>query len=328
MRLFLRYLRSHLAVIAAITLFCAIFALSFYLYELPAAAVWYPALLCSLAGMIFLLRGFLRERARHKALVRLYSQQSPIIDALPEPRSIADEDYIALIRALEAERTQLITDMNAHMADMMDYYTVWAHQIKTPIASMLLALRDEDSPLSREMTAGLFRIEQYAEMAMAFVRLGSEQTDYVIRQYDLDTIIRRCIRHFSREFIRSRISLVYEGVHYAAVTDEKWLEFVIEQLLSNALKYTKQGSVHIYMTGSTLCIEDTGIGIAAEDLPRIFEKGYTGYNGREGKKASGLGLYLCKTVCRRIGHGISARSELGKGTCICLDLTQRPAEIY
>ena len=328
MRLFLKYLRSHAAVCAAYALFCGVFALSFYLYDIPTAAVWYPALLCALAGLGLLLLGFRRERARHRALARLYGQRSLIIDSLPDARSIADEDYTALINVLADERTRLITDMNARMEDMTDYYTAWAHQIKTPIASMLLALRDEDTPLSREMTAGLFRIEQYTEMAMAFVRLGSEQTDYVIRQYDLDTIIRRCVRRFSQEFIRSRVSLVYEGVRFAVVTDEKWLGFVIEQLLSNALKYTKQGSVHIYMTGSTLCIEDTGIGIAPEDLPRIFEKGYTGYNGRADKKASGLGLYLCRTVCRRLGHGIYARSEPGVGTCVCLELSQRPAEIY
>ena len=110
------------------------------------------------------------------------------------------------------------------------------------------------------------------------------------------------------------------------VSDEKWLSFVMEQLLSNALKYTQQGSVTIEMRGSdTLCIRDTGIGIAAEDLPRIFEKGYTGYNGRMDKRASGLGLYLCKRICDNLGIKITAESVLGEGTSFYLkfDLDQK-----
>ena len=119
-----------------------------------------------------------------------------------------------------------------------------------------------------------------------------------------------------------KLTLDYKPVDVSVVTDEKWLLFVIEQLLSNALKYTLSGSVSIYLEAPrTLCIADTGIGIAPEDLPRIFERGYTGINGRDDKKASGIGLYLCRRICRSLGHSITASSS-ENGTVIRIDMSQ------
>ena len=105
------------------------------------------------------------------------------------------------------------------------------------------------------------------------------------------------------------------------LTDAKWLLFVIEQLLSNALKYTNEGHISIYTEGKVLVVADTGIGICAEDLPRVFEKGFTGYNGREDKKSTGIGLYLCRRICEKPGHKISISSEKGHGTSVRIDMT-------
>ena len=212
-------------------------------------------------------------------------------------------------------------------SDMIDYYTVWAHQIKTPIASMRLQLQNEDSSLSRRLSADLFRVEQYVEMVLTFLRLDSDSSDYLIREYDLDAIIRSAVKKFAGEFIGRKLKLVYEPVNVKVITDEKWLSFVVEQVLSNALKYTYAGSITITLEPEKkLCIRDTGIGIAPEDLPRIFENGYTGCNGRSDKKASGIGLYLCKRICTNLGHKITAASVVDEGTVICIDLSQRTLE--
>ena len=158
-------------------------------------------------------------------------------------------------------------------------------------------------------------------MVLTFLRLDSDNTDYLIKEYDIDEIVRPAIRKFSREFILKKLKLEYEPVSYRAVTDSKWLSFIIEQIISNAVKYTSEGSVHIYMNEpGVLCIEDTGIGISEEDLPRIFENGYTGFNGREDKRASGIGLYLCKRIADNLGHRLSAESKSGTGTKMMLDL--------
>lgn len=159
-------------------------------------------------------------------------------------------------------------------------------------------------------------------MVLAFLRLDSDHSDYVFREHDVETIMRREVRKFAPEFISRKIGLQLDDIHKQLVTDEKWLGFVFGQILSNALKYTREGCISIYIAGETLCIEDTGIGISPEDLPRIFEKGYTGANGRQELSSSGLGLYLCKKICQNLGIGISASSAPGKGTVISLDLSQ------
>ncbi len=214
--------------------------------------------------------------------------------------------------------------MERRYEEMIDYYTVWAHQIKTPIAAIRLNLQSEDSDFSRLVAEEMQRIEQYVEMVMAYLRLDSRSTDYVFADCALDGIIRQALRKFASQFIRRNLRLEYEPLSFSVVADEKWLSFVVEQVLSNALKYTPSGSVAVYMeTPGILCVRDTGIGIAPEDLPRIFDRGYTGYNGRSDRKASGLGLYLCRRICGNMGFSISAESEPGKGTVVRIDLRQR-----
>ena len=167
------------------------------------------------------------------------------------------------------------------------------------------------------------KIEQYVEMVLGYLRLGSSSTDYVFRDCELDGLLRQSVRKYARLFILKRISLDLQETGKTVLTDEKWLCFVIEQLLSNAVKYTPEGGrVRIYGDGDTLVIADSGIGIRPEDLPRVFEKGFTGFNGREDKKSTGIGLYLCRQVLDRLNHDISIASRPGRGTLVRLDLSR------
>ena len=328
MELFFQYLKQRRRIWILCAVFCLIFAVSFLLYHLPIEAVIYPTLLSAVLGILVMVFDFLRVKREHEALSSIRSMTDVIADSLPKLDGIKDEDYQQVLRLISEEHTHYRTQTNRKYADMIDYYTVWAHQIKTPIASMRLHLQNEDSALSRTLTSDLHRIEQYVEMVLTFLRLNSESTDYVIKEYDLDKIIKGAVRKFSADFIGRKLSLVYEPVNTTVITDEKWLSFVIEQVLSNALKYTPAGSITITLENEkTLRIRDTGIGIAPEDLPRIFENGYTGYNGRADKKASGIGLYLCKRICNNLGHTITARSIVDVGTIIDIDLTQTKLEV-
>ena len=302
---------------------CLIFTVSFALYGLPLGAVLYPAALCAAAGGIILLLSLRKSRAVCQELSLMQHHPADLPDELPAAQSPQEQAYQALLLALHADRQKLKSNMNARYHDMTEYYTVWAHQIKTPIAAIRLALQNEDTPLSRRLTGEVGRVEQYVQMALTYLRLGSDSSDYVIRSCALDDIVRPAVRRFAGEFIQRKIQLNYQMLNYTVITDEKWLGFVVEQVLSNALKYTPQGSVSIYMDPEgMLCIRDTGIGIAPEDLPRVFEKGYTGYNGRSHRKASGLGLYLCREILTRLGHSVSAESQVDHGTTIRIDLRQ------
>lgn len=323
MKLLRAYLRQRRKGILALLIFAAVFAFSFYLYRLPVAAVFYPALVCIVLGAVFAAADLVRVRRKHMKLAAMENLMAAGFLDMPDIDGIEDEDYQKIIAALQREVAELETASRIGYQEMTDYYTVWVHQIKTPISSMKLMLQNEDTDMARRLSAELFRIEQYVGMVLAFLRLDSESSDYVFREYDLDSIIRQSVKKFSIEFIERKIRLCYEPTGEKLVTDEKWFSFCLEQILSNALKYTREGSIKIYLEApKTLCIEDSGIGIASEDMPRIFEKGYTGYNGRCDKQASGLGLYLCRRICDSLGIGISAESEPGQGTIIRLDLKQ------
>ena len=323
MKLFLSYLASRKRTLLACLAFAALLLVSFALYHLPLAAVLYPAALCVLLGAILLWLDFLRVKRLHEDLQRLQSRTFAAMEELPLPSTVTEADYRALAEKLCREMRQKSEADAERYQNMTEYYTVWAHQIKTPIAAMKLSLQQEDSPLGRKLRSDLFRIEQYVEMVLAFLRLEPGSNDYVFRECGLDEILRPAIRRFAPEFIGRRLRLEYDPVEMRLVTDEKWLGFVVEQLLSNALKYTREGGIRIFQQGDRLCIEDSGIGIAAEDLPRVFEKGYTGYNGRTDRSASGIGLYLCKRICGNLGFTISAVSEPGQGTTMIIDLSQK-----
>ncbi len=318
------YLRLRRRYLWLLALMAVIFAASFYLYRLPLAAVLYPAGLSLLAGAIALTLDYLRVQKKHERLRQLAALSSDEMGAFPPAESVIEEDYQALANALREENKAQAAASSRRTDEMMDYYSTWAHQIKTPIAAMRLYLQPVDTELSRNLSGELLRVEQYADMVMAYLRLDSDSTDYLFRSYRVDDIVCPAVRRFAPQFIARHIRLEYETIEETVVTDEKWLGFVLEQILSNALKYSPDGScVRIYREPpKTLCVADEGIGIAPEDLPRIFEKGYTGANGRLGGRASGIGLYLCRRVCRALGVGIAARSTPGEGTTVSLDLAQ------
>ena len=166
----------------------------------------------------------------------------------------------------------------------------------------------------------LFKIEQYVEMVLTYLRMESMSSDMVLQWYAADDIVKQAVKKYSQLFILKKIALRMDMPEEMILTDEKWLAFVVEQILSNALKYTSEGTVSIYMKEKELVIEDTGIGIQEEDVPRVFEKGFTGFNGRRDKKSTGIGLYLCKTILDRLGHGIRIESKVGEGTKVFLYL--------
>ena len=282
----------------------------------------YTALLSTVLALLLALPDLRRFALCHRQLSDALKSIRVSDEQLPPPENLIEEDYRQLIRALGEEKQRQASAMDLRMSDMQDYFTLWAHQIKTPIAAMRLILQTKPENSAMEIEGELFRVEQYVEMVLNYLRLDSDSTDFVFRTCALDDIIRQCVRKYAKQFIRKRIRLEYEGTALQVLTDEKWLCFVIEQILSNALKYTSAGSIRIFTQGETLVIADTGMGIAPEDLPRVFEKGYTGYNGRTDKKATGIGLYLCKRILNRLGHEISISAQVGKGTRVSIDLSR------
>ena len=308
------YLKSRVKILILLLGVEVVFASVYFLFDLPVVTVVYPLILSSVLILTAGVIDFLLVLNKHKKLQK---------NDFPEPSGLLEKDYQEIIGKLKEEQEYSRQKTNSDYNNMVEYYTIWAHQIKTPIASMRLQIQSEDSDVARRLDGDLNRIEAYVEMVLTFIRLDSDSTDYVIKEIDLDAIIKPAIRKFARDFISKKLTMDFKPTETKVLSDEKWLSFVIEQVLSNAVKYTNEGGIKIYMDKpGILCVEDSGIGINAADLPRIFENGYTGFNGREDKRASGIGLYLCKRICDNLGHKISAESEQGAGTKIRIDLNK------
>lgn len=321
-----RYLKDRLKILLAFGLFILLFFLVYLLYNLPWEAALYGALLCLCAGTVFGAYDLYQYVQKHQKLSLLRQAVAYGLEQLPEPQSLAELDYRELLEHLYQDKTALISKQDRQFSDMLSYYTMWAHQIKTPIAAMRLLLQTESRSSAGQLEQELFKIEQYVEMVLHYLRMESMSADLLLKEVPLYPLVSQCVKKYSILFIQKKIRLQMEPFSLTALTDEKWLSFVIEQLLSNALKYTDAGgSVAVYPHPNkprALVIEDTGIGIKAEDIPRIFERGFTGYNGRMDKKSTGIGLFLCRQITSRLGHDIEIQSQVGRCTRVTLDLNR------
>lgn len=318
-----RYLREHLPLAGLLALFAGTFALVLSLYHLPTEPVAYASALCAVMGLIALIWGFVRYRRAHQARAHVLNAPHLLLDELPSPRTLSEADDQAIMQRLLHDIRAAQSDLAAYRQDSTDYFTAWVHQIKTPLSVMRLQLQSEDTPENRAMLAELFQMEQYVTMALSYARLGNPTKDLVLTRVPLDPVIRQAIRDFAPLLIRKKLRLQYEPTAESALTDSKWLLFILHQLLSNAVKYTERGRVSIRVTSApAIIVADTGIGIAPEDVPRVFEKGYTGYNGRGGQKSTGLGLYLVHQTAEMLHCRVSLSSRIGEGTSVTIDLHQ------
>lgn len=324
MKTFLAYISGYRRMVILAAAYLLIFATVLYAAEVPSETVLYAGALCLAFTAVYALVGFYRYYKRVSALKRTLSELPETLESLPTPQNESERLYTQMLQKTYAEYERAALEHRRREADMRNYYTMWVHQIKTPISALRLLI--QSGARSAELQNEIFHIEQYVEMALNYQRLFCGSSDLVITRRSLDSAVRTSIRKYSKQFIMKRLKLEYEPGDITVLTDEKWLCFVIDQVLSNSLKYTSAGEIKICTVGRTLMISDTGIGIAAEDLPRIFDCSYTGYNGRAEKRSSGIGLYLCSEVCRRLGHGISITSEVGKGTCV--SITFNEADIF
>ena len=322
MKLFSHYLKDRLFFIMIYMVSVLVCLCVFKLYNLELEAFIYAFMILCVLLIVCGLFDYCKYYKKHQTLLTLQSNSNVSLSCDLQDSSLIGEDYHEILVAMKKYHDEYVESSESKMRDLEDYFTMWVHQAKLPIAAMKLLLEDEK--LSRsEIKLQLLRMDQYTDMVLAYLRLHSTHTDFLFKELELDDLIRQSIRRFSTEFIRKHIQLHFKETGDVILSDEKWLVFVLEQILSNSLKYTKEnGLISIYMKSKhILVIEDNGIGISASDLSRVFEKGYTGMNGRSDKTASGLGLYLCKNILDMLNHKITIESSVGKGTRVLLDLT-------
>ena len=330
------YMRDRAAMFGCLLICYGTLFLIGYLYDIPFEKTRYIAEFSGAGVFLCLLVDILKYAERWKELKRCIATSDTYPGMFYTVPGDLEALYRSMIAKMRQEKEELIFEDQKRYTEMMDYYGMWAHQIKTPIAAMRILVQsgmdreenEENQKLFRQLQMELFKTEQYVEMVLSYLKIGDIAKDMVLERCDLGKVVRQAVKKYSRLFILQKLSLEMGEIAEIVLTDEKWLSFVVEQILSNALKYTKSGSVSIYLAQEgVLVIKDTGIGISAEDLPRIMEKGYTGYNGRIDKRSTGIGLYLCKKVMDKLHHQLRIDSEDGKGTKVVLDLRRTQLDL-
>lgn len=287
----------------------------------------YATIICLSVGIVFLAYDFYNYRTKYIRLQAIKKSIVTGLENLPKPTTLEESEYQQLISVLHKEKEELVISADKKHKGLIEYYTLWTHQIKTPLAAISLLLQSDNRAINQELELQVLEIEKYVEMALQYLRIDQMYSDLLLENYSILKIVKQAIKAYSKQFIYKGIALDLGDTDQLVVTDEKWLLFVIKQLLSNSLKYTNEGQVSIYIKDDYLIIKDTGIGIRTEDIPRIFEKGFTGYSGRIETKSTGLGLYLSKRILDNLGHSINISSEGDLGTTVKIGLSQDALEI-
>lgn len=290
MKLILDYMKSQRVILFGYLLVCIVFITIFVLATIE---IEYVFLGIEILGFILIIY-----------LIVHWFQYQKLSDVKDDNERLLNEN-----KNLKSEMLNQKDDLNA-------YFLMWLHQIKTPMTVSKLLLEKPDETINTKLKMQLMYIEQYINMAMNYLKMIDYSTDMDITQVNLDDIIKNLLKKYSLLFIHNHISLEYQSNLTYVVSDSQWLTILIEQILSNALKYTENGKIAIqYLEDKhALEIRDTGIGIRSEDIPKIFDRGYSGFNGRMNEKSSGLGLYLARKISERLNIQIEVESKLSKGS--------------
>lgn len=318
--MFLKYLRSRLPFILVFIAFMIIDILYLSFMNVNIKIAIYPLAVCTFIGIIVLVIDYLMVRNKLKTLSRVKDFIGAV--DIPSSEEPVEEEYKRIITSLDNLYRNDIEKYKEAAIDYSDYNNMWVHQIKNPISSMRLELNDIDSEEARRLKGELNRIEHYVDMVLVYSRLNSDTTDYVFEKIKIKEAAGSSVKKFKENFISQRISFEMDVDDTFVLTDRKWLEFILEQYISNALKYTSKGKIRIYNEGAKVYVEDTGIGIRPEDESRIWEKGFTGINGRTVGNSSGIGLYLVSKIAARLKHDVGVMTNPMGGCTFYIDLSK------
>ncbi|MBZ2055166.1 sensor histidine kinase [Streptococcus sanguinis] len=309
------YLYSRRFFLALLILLLGFILLFAFVFDTYRSLLEYVALLLAFLSFLFIgadawtsFKGYRSQKLQASA-----QAQTPLEKLLQE--RVEELEY--------EQKNQLLVEQEKYN-DLLDYYTLWVHQVKTPIAASSLLIGDlKDKEVKSQLEQELFKIESYVHLVLQYLRLESFHDDLVLKQENLADLVREVVKKYALFFIQQGLSLNLHDLNHTIVTDKKWFLVILEQVLSNSLKYTKEGSIEIYFHEGSLYIKDTGLGIQNADLLRVFERGFSGYNGRLTQQSSGLGLYLSKKIADQLGHKIAIDSQVGQGTTVSIAFPEK-----
>lgn len=292
---------------------------TFYLYEFNFAPFWDGWLFTMFLLIVYSIVSFYRAFRKQKKLELLATKDLQLSNLifLPKADTLSEKTYQEVLRLVLEKKNQQQEELQQNQKNMLDDFGLWLHQIKTPVAALdLLIQSGQIEP--RRMKNEVFKINEYLQMILNYMRQNLDQADLVFQQLSIEKIIKSVVKKYATFFSQKNLSLQLGNLEGQVYSDQKWLIFILEQVIFNAIKYTEDGTISIAFSENQLTIQDTGMGIRAEDLPRVFEKGYTGMNGREQQRASGLGLYLSQEAAGKLGCHLYIESQIKKGTKVTI----------
>lgn len=259
-------------------------------------------------------------------------QKFLLTEILKEPSFLDGQILFQTLREVDKSMCDHVNLYKNKQLDYKEYIEMWVHEIKTPLAASKLIISNNPSPITKSIDEELDKLDAFVEQALFYARSATLEKDYLIKDINLSPLLNKVIRKHSKSFIYKNIKLDIQDMDTNVYTDSKWLEFIIDQIIGNSLKYITEenGEIHIYTkqlsNAIELYIQDNGVGISEQDLPRIFDKGFTGSNGRNNEKATGIGLYLCKTLCEKLYLDIRAESH--QGTTIIIHFPKNQSLLF
>lgn len=319
MRNFAAYLHARLIVWLVLLISLLIAGGLTYLENLPPVAFIDGVVIGAAVLIPILAVDAWRWCAQLQVLKRIASDNLPA--DLPDPPDAQARRYQQLLMAQYHAKAAAQADAARQMQTLSDHFALWSHQMKTPLAALDLLLQVPPVKVAAARVE-VKRIDRYVQMMLTYMKFNDVNRDLVLREIALTPLVNQVVRDLADLFIGKNLAVQVEALP-TIVTDSQWFKFILEQLLTNAAKYTETGGVHVYAQGDAVVVADSGIGIADSDLPRLFEPGFSGYNGRMNQKASGLGLAMSQTIATQLGLKLSVSSQVGQGTKVFIHLAQQ-----
>ncbi|CAM4510233.1 hypothetical protein FHS16_005973 [Paenibacillus endophyticus] len=284
---------------------------------IPVAALWFGPLLT------YMLLELTKEKKYYDEItgaLESLDRKYLLPEVVKEPSFVAGKLMHQVLRETSKDMHEQVNLYRDMQSEYREYIEIWVHEAKTPIASAKLIIDNNESSVTKAIDYELKKIEDYVEQVLYYSRSQNVSRDFIVRRVSLENVVTNAIRRNAKDFIHKRISIDIDSVDEMVFSDAKWLEFILNQIIGNSIKYCRSGEGKVVIRAERvrdhirLMIEDNGIGMIERDIDKVFEKGFTGENGRLFGKSTGIGLYLCKSLCEKLGLGISLTSQIGEGT--------------
>jgi signal transduction histidine kinase len=319
------YIKEKLPVLFINIIIFAFIIFLFYLYNVNLILILLICVLWLMPIITFIASDFLKKRKYYTNILsqlNALDKKYLITELTQEPSFLEGKILYHVLKDTNKCMHENINSYKYLQQEYREYIETWVHEVKTPISSSKLVVENNKNEITLSILEELVKIEEFIEQALYYSRSNTTEEDYIVREFDLKTIINDVIKKNSKYFIQKRISLEMDDFNDTLFSDIKWVHFILNQIIINALNYSKSDNPMIKICAKkndnniTLYIEDNGVGISEKDLPMVFNKGFTGNNGRVNKRSTGMGLYLCKKLCGKLGLAIEITSVINMGTTV------------